>query len=130
MIDQGRLETMRRSLAGELILPGDAGYDDCRKVFNAMHDRRPGAIVRCASTADVVAAVDFARHNRLLIAVRSGGHSVAGLSICDDGILIDLAGLKTIAVDPEGRAARAGGGVLWGELDAATQQYGLHTPGE
>jgi FAD/FMN-containing dehydrogenase len=129
MIDQGDLETMRRSLAGELIRPGDADYEECRKVFNAMHDRRPGAIVRCASTADVVAAVGFARHHRLLVAVRSGGHSVAGLSICDDGILIDLGGLKKIAVDPEGRTARAGGGVLWGEFDAATQQYGLHTPG-
>jgi FAD/FMN-containing dehydrogenase len=114
---------------GEVILPGDAGYDECRKVFNAMHDKRPIVIARCAGTADVVAAVNFARLNRLVLAVRCGGHSVAGLSICDGGMLIDLAGLKTIEVDPRAKTARAGGGVLWGEFDAATQKYSLHTPG-
>ena len=94
-----------------------------------MHDKRPAVIARCTSTADVVAAVNFARQNGLVVAVRSGGHSVAGLSICDGGILIDLAGLKRIDLDPKARTARAGGGVLWGEFDTATQQHGLHTPG-
>jgi FAD/FMN-containing dehydrogenase len=89
----------------------------------------PAVAVRCASAADVSAAVQFARRRGLAIAVRSGGHSVAGLSVCDDGILIDLAGLKQIVIDPEKRTARTGGGVLWGEFDAATQQHGLHTPG-
>lgn len=123
------VETLRRGFAGELVLPGDAGYDDSRRVFNAIHDRRPALIARCASTADVVAAVDFARRSGLLVAVRCGGHSVAGLGVCDGGILIDLGGLKSIVVDPVARTARAGGGVLWGEFDAATQRHALHTPG-
>jgi FAD/FMN-containing dehydrogenase len=123
------MEKLRGSLAGELILPGDSGYEECRKVFNVMHDRRPGGIARCAGTADVVTAVNFARQNGLLVAVRCGGHSVAGLSCCEGGILSDLAGLKKIQVDPETRRARAGGGVLWGEFDAATQKHGLHSPG-
>ena len=129
MIDRHRVEPLRATLAGEVILPADAGYEEGRKIFNAMHDKRPAVIARCRSTADVVAAVDFARKYGLLVAVRSGGHSVAGLSICADGILIDLGGLKQIEVDAAARTARAGGGVLWGEFDAATQQHGLHTPG-
>jgi FAD/FMN-containing dehydrogenase len=116
-------------LQGHVILPDEPAYDACRQVFNAMHDKQPALIVRCASTADVVAAVAFARQHALEVAVRSGGHSVAGLSVCDGGILIDLAGLKKIEVDPKARTARAGGGVLWGEFDAATQQHALHTPG-
>ena len=129
MIDTNRLQSLRANFAGELILPGDSGYDGCRKVFNVMHDRRPAVIARCAATADVVAAIHFARQNDLMIAVRGGGHSVAGLSVCDGGMLIDLSGLKKIEVDPQARTAVAGGGVLWGEFDAATQQHGLHTPG-
>ncbi len=117
------------SFDGELIRPDDRGYDEARKVFNGMIDKRPGLIARCASADDVSAAVSHARANDLVIAVRSGGHSVAGMSICDDGVLIDLAGMKEIEVDPEAKLARAGGGVLWGEFDAATQEHGLHTPG-
>jgi FAD/FMN-containing dehydrogenase len=98
-------------------------------VFNAMHDKRPAVVVRCACTADVAAAVVFARRARLPVAVRCGGHSVAGLSTCDGGVLIDLSGLKRIEVDPGERTAVAGGGVLWGEFDAATQRHALHTPG-
>jgi FAD/FMN-containing dehydrogenase len=94
-----------------------------------MHDGHPAVVARCSCTGDVVAAVDFARRNGLLVAVRSGGHSVAGNSTCDDGIVIDLRGLKTIDVDPQAKIARAGGGVNWGEFDAATQEHGLHTPG-
>jgi FAD/FMN-containing dehydrogenase len=114
---------------GELIGPEDAGYEEARKLFNAMVDKRPEVIARCASTDDVVSAIRYARGSGLEVAIRCGGHSGAGLSTCDDGILIDLAGLKDIAVDPEARIARAGGGVLWGEFDAATQAHGLHTPG-
>ena len=120
---------LRAGFSGQLIQPGDAGYDASRQVFNGMHDKRPALIARCACAADVAAAVTFARQQQLQIAVRSGGHSVAGLSTCEGGILIDLAGLKQITVDPEARTARAGGGVLWGEFDAATQAHGLHTPG-
>ena len=129
MTDSVRMETLRQKVTGDVILPGESRYDECRTVFNAMHDKRPAVIARCASTADVAAAVTFAREHGLVVAVRCGGHSVAGLSVCDGGILIDLAGLKTIDVDPDARTARAGGGVLWGEFDAATQQHGLHTPG-
>ena len=94
MIDTDRVGDLRSRLVGELILPSDSGFDECRKVFNAMHDKRPAVIARCACTADVVAAVNFARENRLLVAVRSGGHSVAGLSVCEGGILIDLGWFK------------------------------------
>jgi FAD/FMN-containing dehydrogenase len=124
-----RAAVLRAGFSGKLILSGDGGYDACRQVFNGIHDKRPALIARCASAADVAAAIGFARQQRLAIAVRSGGHSVAGLSTCEGGLLIDLAGLKTITVDPVARTARAGGGVLWGEFDAATQAHGLHTPG-
>jgi FAD/FMN-containing dehydrogenase len=120
---------LKSVLSGDLVLPGDPDYDGARAVFNAMVDRRPSMVVRCRTTADVAAAVGFARERGLPVAVRCGGHSVAGLSTCDDGIVIDLGGLKAIAVDPAARTARVGGGVLWGELDAATQQHALHTPG-
>jgi FAD/FMN-containing dehydrogenase len=114
---------------GELIRPATDGYDQARTVFNAMVDRRPALIARCADTVDVVAALRFGRRKGLPIAVRSGGHSVSGISVCDDGLVIDLSGLKQIDVDREARIAKAGGGVLWGEFDAATQKHGLHTPG-
>ena len=120
---------LRATLSGSVLTAGDSGYEECRKVFNAMHDKRPGVIARCASTADVVHAVNFAREHRLPVAVRCGGHSVAGFSVCDEGVLIDLAGLNRIDVDPKRRTARSGGGVLWGPFDAATQEHGLHTPG-
>jgi FAD/FMN-containing dehydrogenase len=125
----GALAELREVLSGELILPGDPGYDEARGIFNAMIDKRPAAIARCRTTADVAIVVNCARENNLALAVRSGGHSVAGLSICDDGIVIDLGLMKRITVDPATRTARAGGGVLWGEFDAATQAHGLHTPG-
>lgn len=127
-LDEGITQGLRDRFSGDVILPGDSGYDDARKVFNGMIDKRPAVIARCASTEDAVAAVDFARDNELVVAVRSGGHSVAGMSICEDGILIDLAAMKEIEVDPEAKSARVGGGVLSGELDAATQEHGLHTP--
>ena len=122
-------EALRTRFGGEVLVAGQPAYDEAREVFNAMIDRRPAVIARCAETADVAAAVDVARESGLLVAVRCGGHSVAGLGVCDDGMLIDLSGLKSISVDPGTRTATAGGGVLWGELDTATQAQGLHTPG-
>jgi FAD/FMN-containing dehydrogenase len=123
------LSSLEADFAGELIQPGDPHYDTSRAVFNAMIDRHPALIARCRTTADVAAAVRFAGETRLAVAVRGGGHSVVGYGVCDGGIVIDLGGLKSIEVDPAGKTARAGGGVLWGEFDAATQQYSLHTPG-
>jgi FAD/FMN-containing dehydrogenase len=123
------MDALHEVFSGELMPPGAPGYEETRKVFNAMVDKRPAVIARCATTADVAASVNFARDNDLLVAVRCGGHSVAGLGVCEGGILIDLAGLKRIEVDPKAKTARAGGGVLWGEFDAATQEHALHTPG-
>jgi FAD/FMN-containing dehydrogenase len=127
-LGDGGADALREGFEGAVMEAGSPGYDDGCKMFNSMMDRHPAVIARCASTSDVVAAVNFGRENDLEVAVRCGGHSVAGLSI-SDGILIDLAGLKSIDVDPKAKIARSGGGVLWGEFDAATQAHGLHTPG-
>jgi FAD/FMN-containing dehydrogenase len=123
------LEPLRDGFDGEVLVPGQDGYDEARAVFNGAVDRRPAVIARCASTADVAKAVAAARETGLVAAVRCGGHSFSGLSTCDDGIVIDLSGLKSIWVNPADQTAKAGGGVLWGEFDAATQAHGLHTPG-
>ena len=121
------IEQLRRRLQGEVVLPADAGYDQARAVWNGAIDKRPAAIVFCASADDVVQAVTYARSQGCLVAVRSGGHNVAGLSVCDDGMVIDLSRMKTIAVDPERRIARAQAGLNLGEFDAATQAHGLAT---
>jgi FAD/FMN-containing dehydrogenase len=123
------LASLRGSIAGDVITGGDDGYDAARAVWNGMIDRHPALVVRCSNTSDVVEAVRFAREHDLPIAVRGGGHSVAGHSTCDDGIVIDLKALRTIELDSEKRIAHAGGGVTWGELDAATQEFGLAAPG-
>ncbi len=114
---------------GAVLRPRDPGYEQARRVWNGMIDRRPLLIARCAGADDVVRAVRFASEHELLVAVRGGGHNVAGLSVCDGGIVIDLSGMKAIAVDPVQRLVRAEGGVTWGELDAATQVHGLATTG-
>ncbi len=114
---------------GELIRPGDEQYDEARKVWNGAIDRRPALIARCGSAADVAAALRLGRERDLPVAVRGGGHSIAGWSVNDDGLVIDLSPMREIEVDPHARTARAGGGVLWGELDAATQAHGLATVG-
>jgi FAD/FMN-containing dehydrogenase len=123
------ISTLADRFAGELLRPGDPGYEDARQVWNGAIDRRPALIARCAGVPDVVAALRHARDHDLLVAVRGGGHGVAGQAVCDDGIVIDLSPMRGIAVDPAGRTARAQGGVLWGELDAATQAHGLATVG-
>ncbi len=124
-----RFEALARDVRGTIIEPGHPEYDSARRVWNGMIDRRPRAIVRCSETADVVAAVNFAVREGLLVAVRGGGHNVAGNAVCDGGLVIDLTGLKAIAVDPIAKRARVAGGVVWGELDVATQQHGLATTG-
>ena len=121
--------TLSTRLSGSVIRRGDAGYDDARKVWNGMIDRSPAIIVRCGSTEDVVAAVNFAREHGLLVAVRGGGHNAAGLGSCDDGIVIDLSGMRGVTVDAERRIARVQGGARWREMDAATHAHGLATTG-
>lgn len=113
---------------GQLIGPEDGEYATARQVFNAMIEKRPALIARCADSADVSSAVSFARDHGLLLAVRGGGHNGAGLGTCDDGIVIDLSLLRDIKVDPEARTVRVGGGCTWGEVDGATGEFGLATP--
>lgn len=121
------IEQLRQGLQGEVVLPTDARYDQARRVWNGAIDRRPAAIVFCANADDVVRAVTHARSQGCLVAVRSGGHNVAGLSVCDDGLVIDLSRMKKIVVDPERRVARAEAGLTLAEFDAATQAHGLAT---
>jgi FAD/FMN-containing dehydrogenase len=118
-----------KSLRGELVLPGDPGYDAGRRVWNGMIDRHPAMIAWCADDGDVIKSVDFARSHGLLVAVRGGGHNVAGNAVCDNGIVIDLSRMKGVEVDATARIARARAGLTWGELDRATQAHGLATTG-
>ena len=106
---------------GDVIAPDHDGYDDARAVWNGTVDRRPRLIARCSGTADVAAAVRFARDRDLEIAVRGGGHNVAGTAVCDDGIVIDLSAMRAVTVDPVERTARVQGGALWGDVDHETQ---------
>ena len=129
VVDEIRLQTLESTLRGELLLPGDAGYDEARTVFNAMIDRRPALIARCGGAADVVECVRFARTHALLLSVRGTGHNVGGLSVCDGGFMIDLSHMKGIRVDPAARSARVGGGVTWGELNDELQAFGLAATG-
>lgn len=128
-VDDATIEAFRADFRGELIRPGDTTYDKTRSVFNGMIDRHPALIARPTGPADVVAAVKMARESGLLLAVRCGGHSLAGNSVCDDGLVIDLSRMKGVRVDPAARTARANAGVLWGEFDRETQLFGLATPG-
>jgi FAD/FMN-containing dehydrogenase len=118
---------LQQTLRGELVLPTTPEYDEARRVWNGIVDKRPALITYCAWPDDVIAAVNFARSSELRLAVRSGGHNVAGNSVCDGGLVIDLSRMKGIAIDPERRAARAEAGLTLGEFDAATQAYGLAT---
>jgi FAD/FMN-containing dehydrogenase len=121
----------RQELAGfegQLIGLDDPGYDEARKVYNAMIDKRPALIARCANADDVARAIRFARDHDLLLAVRGGGHNGAGLGTCDDGLVIDLSLIRDVQVDPQARTVRVGGGCTWGEVDRATGEHGLATP--
>jgi FAD/FMN-containing dehydrogenase len=109
--EEQAVNQFKTTLRGKLLLPGDAGYDEERRIFNAMIDRRPGLIVCCAGVADVISAVNFARTHDLLIAVRAAGHNVAGISVCDGGMLIDLSRMKGMRVDPAARTIRVEAGL-------------------
>src|SRR4030095_12240813 len=129
VLREAAVEEFRGSLRGRLLRIGDDGYDAARKIWNGMIDRHPALIARCAGAADVIRGVDFARSNDLVVAVRGGGHNIAGNAVCDGGLVIDLSTMKTVRVDPARRTARAGAGVRWGEFDHETQAFGLATTG-
>jgi FAD/FMN-containing dehydrogenase len=128
-IEQAAIARLRAELRGQLLLPGDDGYDGGRRIWNGMIDRRPALIARCAGVADVMAALRLARAHDLLIAVRGGGHNVAGNAVCEDGLMIDLSPMRSVRVDPKARSARAEGGATWADFDAETQAFGLATTG-
>jgi FAD/FMN-containing dehydrogenase len=128
-LDSTMLDALRKQHRGRLITSQDSDYEQARRVWNAMIDRRPGVIARCRGAADVIAAVRFAREHQLSIAVRGGGHSVAGRGTCDDGIVIDFSEMKAIRVDPVRRTAQAEPGLRWEEFDRETQAFGLATTG-
>ncbi|MCZ6875218.1 MAG: FAD-dependent oxidoreductase, partial [bacterium] len=129
VLEDATVEAFRTSLRGDLVTPGDEEYDEVRLIWNGMHDKRPALIARCTGVADVIDAVKFARTNNLLVAVRGGGHNVAGSASCDGGIMIDLSLMKAVHVDPKAKTARVQGGATLGEMDRETQVFGLAAPG-
>ncbi|MGZ8557190.1 MAG: FAD-binding oxidoreductase [Chitinophagaceae bacterium] len=128
-LNASAIEEFASQIRGKIILPGDTIYDETRKVYNAMIDKHPAIIVKCMDVADVIHAVNFGRENNLLVAVRGGGHNGGGLGICDDGLVIDLSGIKFVRVDTAEKTVRVGGGNVWGEVDHATHPFGLAVPG-
>lgn len=122
-------DRLKAQLRGDLLTPGSSDYDSARRIWNGMIDKRPGAIIRCLGVADVVAAVQFAAENNMLLAIRGGGHNVAGLATCDGGIVIDLSRMKGAHVDPGRRTVQAQAGMTWGDFDRETQLFGLATTG-
>jgi FAD/FMN-containing dehydrogenase len=127
-IDDDTLGGLKTAIRGDVLTPADPGYAD-KPIFNAMHPRRPALLVRCTGTADVVDAVNFAREHELMVAVRGGGHSVAGHSSCNGGMVIDLTRMRGVDLDPDARVVRVQGGALWGDVDRETQRVGLVVPG-
>lgn len=128
MLNQTSIQEFRANLRGELIEPHDHNYENARKVYNAMINKSPCLIARCADVADVIQGVNFARENNLLLSIRSGGHNAGGLGICDDGLVIDLSLLKYTCVAPKAGTVVAGAGCTWGDIDHATHTFGLATP--
>jgi FAD/FMN-containing dehydrogenase len=120
---------LRDGLDGTVLVPGDAGYHGARTIFNAMIDKRPAVIAQCANATDVTRALAFARQHRVEVAVRSGGHGVAGAALSDGGLVVDLRHMNAVEVDPEARTARVAGGATWGDVDRACQPHGLATTG-
>ena len=126
-LERAAVRELGESLSGPVMLAGDPQYDAARKIWNGMHDKRPALIARCLNNDDVSQAVSFARSNNLLVAVRGGGHSWPGYSVCDGGLMIDLSQMNRVAVDAEARRARAGGGTLLNTLDSTALEHGLVT---
>jgi len=125
MTEQTAIEGLSSSLRGKLILKGDANYNEARKVYNGMIDKHPAMIAYCNDVTDVIKCVNFARENNILLAIRGGGHNGGGLGICDDGLVIDLSGIKYTRVDKKNRTVRVGGGCTWGDVDHATHEFGM-----
>lgn len=123
-----QIDQLRRSFRGDIVTPEDARYDEARRLWNAIHDRRPALLVRPTTAEEVATAIRFARDHGLEIAIRSGGHSAAGHSSCDGGLVVDMSAMRGVVVDPGARTARANGGALLGELDVAAQEHGLVCP--
>ena len=123
------VQTFQERFGGEVVLPGDAAYDQARSLWNGDIDRRPALIARATTAGDVAGAVAFAQDDGLEMTVRGGGHNFAGLAVCDDGLMLDLSRMNGVTVDPAARRARCGGGATWADLDAATQAHGLAVPG-
>ena len=128
-VDDAQLEEMLMAFRGAVLRPGDPGYDEARVIYNGDFDRKPGLIIRCSGTADVIDAVNFARERDLVVAVRGGGHNVAGNSVCDDGLMIDLSPMRGVHVDRKAKTVRVQGGATWGDVDRETQAFGLAAPG-
>jgi FAD/FMN-containing dehydrogenase len=129
VLDETSLQGFKSSVRGQMFRNGDSGYEVARKIFNGMIDRHPALIVRCEGVADVMATVNFARDHDLLVAVRGGGHSAPGFSMCEGGLVVDLSAMRSVRVDPIRRTARAEGGATWGDFDHATQAFGLACTG-
>lgn len=127
-LDATKLSAFKAGFQGEVLRPGDGEYDSARAIWNAMIDKRPAVIARCSSTADVVRSVNFARDNTLVLAVRGGGHNIAGSALCDDGVVVDLSKMKAAQVDPAARRVTIEAGATLADLDAATQAHGLAAP--
>jgi FAD/FMN-containing dehydrogenase len=128
MLQQNVIASFRDQLRGELIEPSDGAYEQARKVYNGMISRKPRLIARCADVADVISAIGFGRENRLKVSIRGGGHNAGGLGVCDDGLVIDLAPIRYVHVDPAKKTVRVGGGSTWGDVDHATHAFGLAVP--
>ncbi|HET6360818.1 MAG TPA: FAD-dependent oxidoreductase, partial [Gemmatimonadota bacterium] len=127
-VDDAEVDGLAARLEGEVLSPEDPDYDEVRAVWNGMIDRRPGLIARCAVADDVLEAIGFARERGLEVAVRGAGHHIAGNSVCEGGLLIDLSPMKAIQVDPRARTARVAPGATLADMDSATQAHGLATP--
>jgi FAD/FMN-containing dehydrogenase len=125
---QAILSEFKSHFGGDILLPGDAGYDDTRRIWNGMIDRKPALIARCKSAGDISQAVRFGREQKVLVAVRGGGHNIAGNAVCDDGLMIDLSLMKNVEVDPKARRAMVESGCILADFDAVAQKHGLATP--
>jgi len=127
-IDSSAIEEFKNQLRGELILPNDPNYDEARKVYNGMIDKKPAITAKCKDVTDVITAVNFGRDNNMLVSVRGGGHNAGGLGICDGGLVIDLSEIRYTYVDTKAKTIRVGAGCQWGDVDHAGHAYGLTVP--